>query len=281
MTSLTSASKKPNPTNSMLELRQVDFGYNKQLVLTDLNMRFQQGHVTALIGASGCGKTTVLKLIGGLIRARSGQVLFEDSDVGAADQASLYALRRKMGMLFQFGALFTDMSVFDNVAFPLREQTHLPETLIRDLVLMKLNAVGLRGARDLFPSEISGGMARRVALARTIALDPVLILYDEPFAGLDPISLGIVANLIRTLNDALSATSILVTHNVPESFAIADMIYFIADGGLLTEGTPETVRASTDPRVRQFLQAAPDGPFQFHYPSAPLEEDFKNPGDHR
>jgi phospholipid/cholesterol/gamma-HCH transport system ATP-binding protein len=260
---------------TLLELRDVDFGYGDRLVLSNLNMRFKRGQVVAVMGGSGCGKTTVLRLIGGLVKAKRGQVLFGGKDVGTQTRDGLYELRRKMGMLFQFGALFTDQSVFDNVAFPLREHTDLPEELLRDLVLMKLNAVGLRGARDLAPSEISGGMARRVALARAIALDPELMMYDEPFAGLDPISLGITANLIRTLNSALGATSILVTHDVPESFAIADYVYFIANGGVLAEGTPAQLRASQDPSIRQFIDGAPDGPFKFHYPSTmPLAADF-------
>jgi len=257
----------PSSTETLLELRDVDFGYSDRLVLSGLNMRFARGQVIAVMGGSGGGKTTVLRLIGGLVRASRGQVLFGGEDVGAQTRAGLYALRRKMGMLFQFGALFTDMSVFENVAFALREHTDLPEELIRDLVLMKLNAVGLRGARELAPSEISGGMARRVALARAIALDPELMMYDEPFAGLDPISLGITANLIRTLNNALGATSILVSHDVPESFAIADYVYFLANGRVQAEGTPAELRASTDPTVRQFIDGAPDGPFRFHYPA--------------
>nr|WP_152859197.1 MULTISPECIES: ABC transporter ATP-binding protein [Burkholderia] len=270
----TVSSVSPTPTETLLELRDVDFGYGDRLVLSNLNLRFGRGQVVAVMGGSGCGKTTVLRLIGGLVRARRGQVLFDGADVGAQTRDGLYALRRKMGMLFQFGALFTDMSVFENVAFALREHTDLPEDLIRDLVLMKLNAVGLRGARDLMPSEVSGGMARRIALARAIALDPQLIMYDEPFAGLDPISLGITANLIRTLNQALGATSILVTHDVPESFAIADYVYFLANGGVLAQGTPDELRASTDPSVRQFIDGAPDGPFKFHYTSPPLAADF-------
>jgi phospholipid/cholesterol/gamma-HCH transport system ATP-binding protein len=265
----------PSTSETLLELRDVDFGYGDRLVLSGLNMRFGRGQVIAVMGGSGGGKTTVLRLIGGLVRAQRGQVLFHGQDVGAQTRDGLYALRRKMGMLFQFGALFTDMSVFDNVAFALREHTDLPEELVRDLVLMKLNAVGLRGARDLAPSEISGGMARRVALARAIALDPELMMYDEPFAGLDPISLGITANLIRTLNDALGATSILVTHDVPESFAIADYVYFLANGKVQAQGTPDELRASTDPIVRQFIDGAPDGPFRFHYPTnVPLGADF-------
>jgi phospholipid/cholesterol/gamma-HCH transport system ATP-binding protein len=266
----------PSPSEPILELRNVDFGYGEdRLVLSNLNMRFARGQVVAVMGGSGGGKTTVLRLIGGLERARRGEVLFEGKDVGKQTREGLYALRRKMGMLFQFGALFTDMSVFENVAFALREHTDLPEALIRDLVLMKLNAVGLRGARDLAPSQISGGMARRVALARAIALDPQLMMYDEPFAGLDPISLGITANLIRTLNQALGATSILVTHDVPESFAIADYVYFLANGTVLAEGTPAQLRESADPTVRQFIDGAPDGPFRFHYPAqATLAADF-------
>ncbi|CAB3803743.1 ABC transporter ATP-binding protein [Paraburkholderia fynbosensis] len=260
---------------TLLELRDVDFGYGDRLVLSNLNLRFKRGQVVAVMGGSGCGKTTVLRLIGGLVRAQRGQILLHGQDVGQQTRDGLYALRRKMGMLFQFGALFTDMSVFENVAFALREHTDLPEELLRDLVLMKLNAVGLRGARDLMPSEVSGGMARRVALARAIALDPELMMYDEPFAGLDPISLGITANLIRALNQALGATSILVTHDVPESFAIADYVYFLANGGVHAEGTPAELRASADPTVRQFIDGAPDGPFKFHYPSkASLAADF-------
>jgi phospholipid/cholesterol/gamma-HCH transport system ATP-binding protein len=271
----------PTSSEPILELRNVDFGYDEdRLVLSKLNMRFARGQVVAVMGASGGGKTTVLRLIGGLERARRGEVLFHGRNIAKESREGLYALRRKMGMLFQFGALFTDLSVFENVAFALREHTDLPEPLIRDLVLMKLNAVGLRGARDLAPSQISGGMARRVALARAIALDPELMMYDEPFAGLDPISLGITANLIRTLNEALGATSILVTHDVPESFAIADYVYFLSNGTVLAEGTPAELRESVDPSVRQFIDGAPDGPFRFHYPTkTPLADDFGIAGD--
>jgi phospholipid/cholesterol/gamma-HCH transport system ATP-binding protein len=216
----------------------------------------------------------VLRLIGGQVSAQKGQVLFEGQDVGVMSTQELMSIRRRMGMLFQFGALFTDMSVFENVAFPLREHTHLSEEVLRDLVLMKLNAVGLRGARDLMPSQISGGMARRVALARAIALDPPLIMYDEPFAGLDPISLGITARLIKDMNQALGATSILVTHDIPETFEIADYVYFIANGKIAAEGTPADLEASSDPFVKQFVSANPDGPVPFHYPGASLSEDF-------
>src|SRR5260364_120969 len=262
------------PPDILLELADVDFGYGEQRVLSNLNMQFRRHQVVAVMGGSGCVKTMVLRLIGGLVRAQRGQVRFEGVDIGALAISGLYAVRRKMGMLFQLGALFTDLSIFDNVAFALREHTDLPEALIHDLALMKLNAVGLRGARYLMPSEISGGMARRVAFARAIALDPELILFDEPFAGLDPISLGIIANLIRSLNDALGTTSILVSHDVRESFAIADYVYFLTNGGVHAEGAPDKLRASTDATVRQFLDAAPDGPFAFHYPAAPLEADF-------
>jgi phospholipid/cholesterol/gamma-HCH transport system ATP-binding protein len=261
-------------SETLLELRDVDFAYGDRLILSKLSMRIPRGRVVAVMGGSGCGKTTVLRLIGGLVRAARGQVLFEGRDMGGLDEQGLYAARRKMGMLFQFGALFTDMSVFDNVAFPLREHTDLPEAMVRDLVLMKLNAVGLRGARDLSPAEISGGMARRVALARAIALDPALMMYDEPFAGLDPISMGITAKLIRTLNDALGATTILVSHDVQETFSIADYVYFVAAGGILAQGTPDALRGSQEASVRQFIDAAPDGPFRFHYPGADLAADF-------
>jgi len=226
------------------------------------------------MGGSGSGKTTILRLLGGQVKPQAGSVTVDGRDVHALKLAELYALRRRMGMLFQFGALFTDMSVFENVAFPLREHTDLPEPAIRDLVLMKLNAVGLRGAHGLMPSEISGGMARRVALARAIALDPQLIMYDEPFAGLDPISLGITANLIRSLGEALGAASIIVTHDVEESLAIVDYIYFLAEGKIVAHGTPEEIRASEMPYVKQFVEGKPDGPVRFHYPAPDYAADL-------
>ena len=265
-----------HPTESIVSLKGVDFSYapGERTILAGLNMEFPRGKVIAVMGGSGCGKTTVLRLIGGQVTAQKGEVLFEGQNVGLMDTQALMAARRRMGMLFQFGALFTDMSVFENVAFPLREHTKLSESTLRDLVLMKLNAVGLRGARDLMPSQISGGMARRVALARAIALDPPLIMYDEPFAGLDPISLGITARLIKDMNQALGATSILVTHDIPETFEIADYVYFIANGRIAAEGTPDDLRKSTDPFVQQFVSANPDGPVPFHYPGQSLAEDF-------
>ena len=258
----------------LVELRDLTFGYGDRVVLKNLSFNVPRGKVTALMGVSGGGKTTVLRLIGGQIRASQGQLLFDGHDVTTMQQTELYAARRRMGMLFQFGALFTDMSVFDNVAFPLREHTRLSEDLIRDIVLMKLDAVGLRGARDLRPSEISGGMSRRVAWARAIALDPDLIMYDEPFAGLDPISLGTAARLIRRLNDSLGITSVVVSHDVTETFEIADHVVILAYGGVAAQGTPAELRASTDPLIHQFVHALSDGPVPFHYPAPSVTEDY-------
>ena len=256
-----------------VSLNAVSFGYPTlsgapgRRILDGVNLRLRKGSLVALMGGSGSGKTTILRLLGGQVKPQAGSVRVAGLEVPALNHAELFALRRRMGMLFQFGALFTDMPVFENVAFPLREHTELPEAAIRDLVLMKLNAVGLRGAAGLMPSEISGGMARRVALARAIALDPELIMYDEPFAGLDPISLGVTANLIRRLNDALGASSIIVTHDVEESLAIVDHVYFLAEGKIVAEGTPNEIRASDLPYVKQFVSGAPDGPVRFHYPA--------------
>ena len=260
----------------VVSIRGVDFSYapGERQILGGLHMEFRRGQVVAVMGGSGCGKTTVLRLIGRQVTAQTGSVEFEGREISAMTSDQLMQARRRIGMLFQFGALFTDLSVFENVAFPLREHTNLSEELIRDLVLMKLNAVGLRGARDLMPSQISGGMARRVALARAIVLDPPLIMYDEPFAGLDPIGLGITARLIRNLNDALGATSILVTHDVEETFEIADYVYFIANGKIGAQGTPDELNRSADPFVRQFLDASPEGPVPFNYPGPDLASDF-------
>jgi phospholipid/cholesterol/gamma-HCH transport system ATP-binding protein len=244
-------------------------------VLKGISLEAQRGQVVAIMGSSGCGKTTLLRLLGGQIKANSGSVSVAGESVGELDQDALYRLRRKMGMLFQFGALFTDMSVYDNVAFQLREHTRLPEDVIRDLVLMKLNAVGLRGAAKLMPSELSGGMARRVALARAIALDPMLIMYDEPFAGLDPISLGVTGNLIRRLTDTLGVTSIVVTHDVQESLKIVDYVYFISEGIVEAEGTADEIRSSGLPFVHQFVHGEPDGPVPFHYPAPTYPADLR------
>jgi len=248
-------------------LREVKFGYGARPVLREISLSVPRGKVVAIMGGSGCGKTTILRLIGGQLRPKSGDVIVAGRPVAKLDSGGLFQMRRRMGMLFQFGALFTDMTVFDNVAFPLREHTSLPEDMIHDLVVMKLQAVGLRGAADLRPAELSGGMARRVALARTVALDPMLILYDEPFAGLDPISLSIIGDLIRKLNDALGATSIVVTHDITESLKIVDYVYFVSDGRVVAKGTPDEVRVSSVPYVRQFVDGEPDGPVPFHYPA--------------
>lgn len=258
----------------LVEIRDLQFGYGERTILSGLSMNFPRGKVVAVMGGSGSGKTTILRLIGGQLRPQQGQVVVDGQVVHTLASAELYQLRRKMGMLFQHGALFTDLTVFDNVAFPLREHTQLPFALLRDLVLMKLHAVGLRNAAQLKPAEISGGMARRVALARAIALDPPLMMYDEPFAGLDPISMGVTANLIRKLNDALGSTSILVSHDVQESFLIADYVYFLSKGKIVAHGTPQQMRASSDPYVRQFVHAEADGPVPFHYPGTSLASDL-------
>ena len=268
----------PAKSLNLVEFEGLSFAYGggngERVILRGINLSVPRGKVTALMGASGGGKTTVLRLIGGQQKATSGAAWFDGHDVGLMSAAELYTARRRMGMLFQFGALFTDLSVFDNVAFPLREHTDLAPDLIRDIVLMKLNAVGLRGARDLMPSEISGGMARRVALARAIALDPELIMYDEPFAGLDPISLGTAAQLIRQLNDTLGITSIVVSHDLEETFRIADQVIILANGGIAAQGTPDQVRHSTDPLVHQFVNGLAEGPVKFHYPGLDEAADF-------
>jgi phospholipid/cholesterol/gamma-HCH transport system ATP-binding protein len=263
-------------TDTFIEIDHVTFGYDaSREILHDISLKFPRGKVTAILGGSGCGKTTLLRLIGGVHRVNSGRVVFDGEVIDTRDQAQLYRLRRRLGMLFQFGALFTDLSVFDNVAFPLREHTALPEAMIRDIVLMKLNAVGLRGAAGLRISEVSGGMARRIALARAIALDPELIMYDEPFAGLDLISMGVAAKLIRTLNDVTGATSLVVSHDVPECMAISDHVVLLANQGrIVAQGTPAELMASTDPETRQFVRGEPDGPVKFHYPAPEIAADF-------
>ncbi len=257
---------------NLVEIRDLHFAYNERPILSGLTMQFPKGGVIAVMGGSGSGKTTVLRLIGGQIRAQSGSLAVDGQEISGLNVSDLYAMRRRMGMLFQHGALFTDLTVFDNVAFPLRENTRLTESMIHDLVLMKLQAVGLSNAAALKPAEISGGMARRVALARAIALDPQLIMYDEPFAGLDPISMGVTANLIRKLNDALGSTSIVVSHDVHESFSIADYVYFLSQGKIVAHGTPTQMRESDDPYVKQFVNAEPDGPVPFHYPGKTIAE---------
>jgi phospholipid/cholesterol/gamma-HCH transport system ATP-binding protein len=262
--------------DNLIEIDHVTFGYDaSRTILGDVSLNFRRGQVTSLLGGSGCGKTTLLRLIGGVHATTRGRVIFDGEVIDTRDKAQLYRIRRRLGMLFQFGALFTDLTVFDNVAFPLREHTGLPEAMVRDIVLMKLNAVGLRGAAGLRISEVSGGMARRIALARAIALDPELIMYDEPFAGLDLISMGVAAKLIRTLNDVTGSTSLVVSHDVPECMAISDHVVLMATGGrIVAQGTPAELMASTDAEVRQFVRGEPDGPVKFHYPAPAIDADF-------
>jgi phospholipid/cholesterol/gamma-HCH transport system ATP-binding protein len=261
--------------DNLVQIDHVTFGYNSgRAILRDVSLQFPRGNVVAIMGSSGSGKTTLLRLIGGLITPRSGSVLFDGERIDRVDTDKLFALRRRLGMLFQFGALFTDLSVFENVAFPLREHTDLPESMIRDIVLMKLNAVGLRGAASLRIAEVSGGMARRIAVARAIALDPELLMYDEPFTGLDPIATAVTANLIRRLNDATGATSIVVSHDVSECFSICDYAYLLASGHVIAQGTPKELQASDDPQVRQFIHGEMDGPVPFHYPAPPIAVDL-------
>jgi phospholipid/cholesterol/gamma-HCH transport system ATP-binding protein len=269
-----------SPSEPLIELSGVNFAYDRRPILTGINMKIPRGKVVAIMGISGGGKTTTLRLIGGQLKATSGQVKFGGVDMAGLDSEGLYRLRRRMGMLFQFGALFTDMSVYENVAFQMREHTDLPDDMINDMVMMKLEAVGLRGVARLMPSELSGGMARRVALARAIALDPMLMMYDEPFAGLDPISLAIIGNLIRSLNDALGASSIIVTHDVQESMKIVDYIYFVSEGKVVAEGTVDDIRNSDAPYVHQFVWGEADGPVAFHYPSRAYGEEIHSVAGH-
>ena len=264
-----------NPaTDNVVEVDKVSFGYDSRQVLKGVSLAIRRGQVVAIMGLSGCGKTTLLRLIGGALRPSQGEVRVEGRAVAGLTHEERVALRRKMGMLFQFGALFTDMSCYDNVAFQMREHTDMSEELIDDLVLMKLQAVGLRGAHRLMPSELSGGMARRVALARTIALDPMLIMYDEPFTGLDPVSMGVIGQLIRRLNDALGATSIIVTHDVAEALKLVDYVHFMSDGVIIAQGTPEELRTSDKPYVHQFVHGQMDGPIPFHYPATDYARDL-------
>jgi phospholipid/cholesterol/gamma-HCH transport system ATP-binding protein len=253
----------------MVEIHNLAFGYDAaRPVLRDVSLTIARGSVVGIMGQSGCGKTTLLRIIAAQFLPTGGAARVLGELTSELDREGLYRMRRRMGMLFQFGALFTDMSVYENVAFPLREHTVLPEDLIHDLVMLKLEAVGLRGAAQLMPAELSGGMARRVALARSIALDPQLILYDEPFTGLDPISFGVIVRLIRELNDSLGATSIIVTHDVQEALGVVDYVYFMAAGQVIAQGKPDQIRQSSEPFVRQFVNGELDGPVPFHYPAA-------------
>jgi len=258
----------------LVEISDLHFAYGELQIFRGLSLKIARGKMVAILGGSGSGKSTLLKLIGGQLKPRQGGIRVDGRVVHELGTGDLYALRRKMGMMFQVSGLFSDLTVYENIAFALREHYDLPEELIRPLVLMKLDAVGLRGARDMKPGDLSGGMTRRVALARAIATDPMLTMYDEPFAGLDPITLNVVATLIRKLNDALGTTSIIVTYDVSEALSLVDYLYVIADGRLAGEGEPATLLASEDPYLKQFLHALPDGPVRFHFPGRPLGEEL-------
>ncbi|OIO82988.1 MAG: ABC transporter ATP-binding protein [Gallionellaceae bacterium CG1_02_56_997] len=266
---------KKAATDNLVEISDLHFAYGERKVLTGINLNIPRGKVVAILGVSGCGKSTLLHQIGGQLKPDSGSVKVLGKTVHQLDNDELYALRREMGMMFQVSGLFSDLTVYDNIAFPMREHTDLSEQMIHDLVLMKLQAVGLRGARNLMPRDLSGGMERRVALARAIAIDPALIIYDEPFAGLDPISLNTIANLIRRLNDALGVTSVVVTYDISESLKIVDYVYFIHNGKVVAEGETAQMMDSNDPFVHQFIHAEPDGPVAFQYPGRPYEEDLR------
>ncbi|MDN3696705.1 MULTISPECIES: phospholipid ABC transporter ATP-binding protein MlaF [Vibrio] len=262
------------PSSDLVTINNLTFSRGNRLIFDDISLHVPEGKITAIMGPSGIGKTTLLRLIGGQLLPEQGQILFDGDDIPQLSRRKLYQARKKMSMLFQSGALFTDLNVFDNVAFPLREHTELSEELLRTIVLLKLEAVGLRGAAELMPSELSGGMARRAALARSIALDPDLIMYDEPFVGQDPITMGVLVKLIRNLNDALGLTSIVVSHDVPEVMSIADWVYLLADGRIIACGSPEELRNNPDPMVQQFLQGEADGPVPFRFPAQSLEKDL-------
>lgn len=266
------------PQNSLVSVRNLSFSRGDKKIFDDISMDFERGKITAIMGPSGTGKTTLLKLIGGQLFPDQGVITVDGENVHRLRRAQLYNLRKRIGMLFQSGALLTDMNVYDNVAFPLREHTHLPESMIRTLVLMRLHAVGLRGARHLMPSQLSGGMARRVALARAIVLDPMMIMYDEPFTGQDPISMGVLVHLIKSLNNALGLTSIIVSHDVDETAAIADYIYVISDGKIVDQGTPKDIQQSASPWIQQFMTGAADGPVHFHYPAKEYLDDLFSSG---
>ncbi len=267
-----------SPQNSLVSVQNLSFSRGSRKIFDDISMEFERGKITAIMGPSGTGKTTLLKLIGGQLFPEQGSITVDGNDVHRLRRAELYNLRKRMGMLFQSGALLTDMNVFDNVAFPLREHTHLPESMIRTLVLMKLQAVGLRGAHDLMPNELSGGMARRIALARAIALDPMMIMYDEPFTGQDPISKGALVHLIKSLNNILGLTSIIVSHDVQETAAIADTIYVLSEGKIVGQGTPKQIEQSQSDWVQQFMTGAADGPVHFHYPAKDYVDDLLSTG---
>ena len=269
-----------NASHNLVSVHNLSFYHGQRKIFDNISMNFERGKITAIMGPSGTGKTTLLKLIGGQLVPSNGKVIVDGQNVQQLTRTQLYELRKKMGMLFQSGALLTDLNVYDNVAFPLREHTHLPESMIRTLVLMKLQAIGLRGARNLMPNELSGGMARRVALARAIALDPLMIMYDEPFTGQDPISLGVLLHLIKALNTTLGLTSIIVSHDVHETSAIADYIYVISDGKVVDQGTPQDIKHSDSDWVQQFMNGDADGPVHFHYPAPDYVDDLLSYSTH-
>ncbi|QEW07474.1 ATP-binding cassette domain-containing protein [Nitrincola iocasae] len=263
---------KQSSDNNIIEIRNMSFSRGSKRIFDDVSIKIPRGKVTAIMGPSGTGKTTLLKLIGGQLLPDSGQILLDNQNIPTLSRRDLFVVRERMGMLFQSGALFTDMTVFDNIAFPIRVHTQLPEEMIRDIVLMKLQAVGLRGAVGLMPSELSGGMARRVALARAIALDPDIVMYDEPFTGQDPIAKGVLVNLIKRLNEALGHSSIIVSHDIEETLSISDYIYVLSDGKVIAEGTPDQLKGQDSEQVRQFVEGLPDGPVAFHYPAPDFTE---------
>lgn len=266
--------QKDTSTDLLVSMRNASLSFGDRVILDGINIDIPRGKVTTIMGPSGTGKTTALRLISGQLTSTTGEVIVDGKNIASLDRQGLFALRKRMGMMFQSGALFTDLNVFENVAFPLREHTTLPESMIRDIVIMKLQAVGLRGARSLMPSELSGGMARRVALARAIALDPMMILYDEPFTGQDPITVGVIMKLIRELNDSLGLTSVVVSHDVAEVAAISDQLYIISNGKVVESGSPEEMSASKSEMVQQFLNGRPDGPAKFHFPAKDYAEDL-------
>jgi len=270
--------KESPKSNILVDIQNITFKRDDRIIYDDISLSIPKGKVTAIMGPSGIGKTTLLRLIGGQLKPNSGKILFDNQDIPSLSRRDLYETRKRMSMLFQSGALFTDMTVYDNIAFPIREHSRLSEALIEKIVLMKLEVVGLRGARHLYPSELSGGMARRAALARAIALDPELILYDEPFAGQDPISMGVIVRLIRSLNDALGLTSVVVSHDVPEVMSIADYIYIIAEQKIIGQGTPDQIAQQTSPLVQQFIQGEADGPVPFHYPAKSFQDELIGTG---
>lgn len=262
----------------VIDIQQLSFSRGQRAIYKGIDLKVPRGKITAIMGPSGTGKTTLLKLIGGQLRPDAGSILIDNQNIPTLSRSELFSVRERMGMLFQSGALFTDMTVFENVAFPIRVHTELPDDMIRDIVLMKLQAVGLRGAHDLMPSELSGGMARRVALARAISLDPDIVMYDEPFTGQDPIAMGVLVNLIRRLNQSLGHTSIIVSHDIQETLGIADYIYLIADASVIAHGTPEELRSVESPQVKQFMHGLPDGPVPFHFPAPDYSADLLNGG---